>query len=60
MRQPGLYHIDYLSDYEEKTRLENGLWCKKRPQQPKGFWRRLKAALMVLIGKADAVVWTEQ
>ena len=60
MKQPGIFNVDYLASYDEKTKLESGLWCKKRPQAPKGFFRRLKIAGLVLIGKADAVIWTEQ
>lgn len=60
MKQPGVFHIDHLADYEENKRLDSGRWCKARPVSDKGFRKRLRATWLVFTGKADAVTWTEQ
>lgn len=68
MKYPSVIHIDRLEDYLKScgTRAAvqqpgvGEVWIPARPLGYPGLKRRLKAAWLVLTGKADALEWRGQ
>jgi hypothetical protein len=64
LKCPAIYSVDSLfirHDSWPKTRLEDGRWVPMRVSPLKNsILMRLLAAWLVLIGRADAIRWTEQ
>lgn len=53
-----LYTIDDIRGSLNTQAKINNKWVPARPFNGP-FWWRIKAAWLVLIGKADAIVWPE-
>lgn len=60
MKSPGIYKLSDLHDrYDpnhERVKINNG-WYPARPLGMPGIRPRLRAAWLVLTGRADAVIW---
>lgn len=64
-RVPSVLQADYMINTQLRGtwpmhRLSDGRWVPSRPETFNRMGRRFYAAWLVLIGRADAVQWTEQ
>jgi len=58
MREPNIFHIDTLKDWDVEKQLSNSSWVPARPDPPNyGLKTRLKVAWLVFTGQCDAVEW---
>jgi len=59
-----IYNADSIKSHMNDTQAEiGGKWVAARPLPfygPYGIWLNIKGACMVLLGKADALVWYKQ
>lgn len=64
MKDPNIWTLDTLrrnlSDWELMAQLPSGEWVPSRPLGLASIRVRLRAAWLVLTGKADALVWPGQ
>lgn len=49
----------WLYSLNQDTIQINTRWIPKRQKGPKTFKNRIKAAFLVFLGKADALIWPE-
>lgn len=57
-----IYELSHLAASIDRAHAEiNGKWVPARPinYRCESWWNRVKAAWLVLCGKADAVIWPE-
>lgn len=59
MKGINIFHINQLKNWDIDKQTINGKWVPARPFGSVSIFVRLKAALYVLLGKADIVLWDE-